>query len=438
MTSPQSVRERLWQLSWPAMISGLSVPLLGLIDTSIVGRLDHPDAVGAVALGSWLFDLSYWSFGFLRMGTTGLIAQARGQGVTDQLKAHLARPLLIGVGIGMFIVTLGQLFGGEMIDALSGDQNKEISSVARPYLFARLWGGPAVLMNYACLGWLLGMGYARFALLHQISLNLINICLSLWWAPYLGVSGVGAASATSQWLLAIISVTMIWFYLSSPRPFEQLKEDLSSRQEWLALAHLNFNLWVRTVLLLGSFGLINLMSARLGPLMLSVNALLLHLQTLQAFVLDGFAHGAEVIVGEQLGRADQAGYRSAVLRGLEFMMFSALIFSLFYFTFSPWILSLLTHHQELIEAVSPYIKWAIISPLISAPCFLLDGVMIGATQSLAMRNGMISSVIILLVSLYVLVPFLGNHGLWIAFLFFMASRALVLVPATLRLSKTMS
>ena len=185
------------------MISGLSIPLLGLIDTSIIGRLDDPAALGAVALGSWLFDLLYWSFGFLRMGTTGLVAQARGRKEETTLRVLLARPLLVGVVVGVLVVCLGRVFGVSALTWMIGESATTTLSSAHMYFQARLWGGPAVLMNYACLGWLLGMGHVKFALLTQLSLNGLNAALSLWWGARWGVYGVGLASAVAQWCTLI-------------------------------------------------------------------------------------------------------------------------------------------------------------------------------------------------------------------------------------------
>ena len=422
-----STRNRVWALSWPAMISGLSVPFLGLVDTSIVGRLSTPDALCAVALGSWLFDLCYWSFGFLRMGTTGLVAQAK-EREPDSLRVLLARPLIIGMVAGILLILLGHPLSHDLLSLMAGVHQTEVSTVAAEYFKSRVWGGPAVLMNYACLGWLLGTGRAKLALASQLTLNVLNTVLSLWWGPIYGVAGVGAASAVAQWITALGWCALIWLRLSPPFSSQLLFKELKKKKPWQALAALNFDLWLRTALLLGCFGLMNSHSARFGALTLSVNAILLHLQSLQAFILDGFAHGIEVVIGEQLGRGDRKGYRYALRSAFELAMVSALVISMIYFAGASTLIKWLTHHETVHQAVQPYLIWAIISPIISAPCFILDGVMIGATQSSAMRRGMIWSALWFALCSFTCTSLWGNHGLWAAFLSLMICRAITLMP----------
>ena len=424
------IRRRLWTLSWPAMISGLSVPFLGLVDTGIVGRVGSAEALGAVALASWLFDLLYWSFGFLRMGTTGIVSQARGRGDQAKLKVYLARPLLFGLVAGIFVLFTGQVFSSEILYLLAGDQ-KTLIGTANQYFTARIYGGPAVLMNYALLGYLLGIGKAKSALVMQVGLNGVNAIFSIWWGLSLGVEGVGYASAFAQWLILFYWLPRLWLKESPSLSNQYLSAGLKNIHEWKDLLSLNFDLWVRTCLLLGSFGLVNSVSARLGVLTLSANALLLHLQSLQAFALDGFAHGTEIMVGEFLGAKKLNHYQKTLRAGFEWSMGTALVIAVIYCLFADQLFELMTHHTEVIEESKRYLAWAICSPLISAPCFLLDGVMIGAMAGSSMRKSMIISAMGLVLLLQVLVPTYGNHGLWLAFLSFMLLRALTLFPQSL-------
>ena len=425
------------------MISGLSVPVLGLIDTAIVGRVGTPAALGAVALGSWLFDLLYWSFGFLRMGTTGLISQARGRGDLESMRPLLARPLFIGLIGGIVVITLGDIASPYILsfmvgaDSLSSADREQaqLTMIGVSYFRARVCGGPAVLMNYALLGWLLGMGRAKSALWMQLSLNTLNTLLSVWWGNLYGVVGIGAASAASQWITCAYWGHRIWWRYCPPLPWISFKRAMKDKVAWLTLLSLNFHLWVRTCLLLTSFGLINALSARFGPLTLSANALLLHLQSLQSFTLDGFAHGAEVIVGERLGAKNLHGYRESLRAGMELTMGAAAVISLIYFLGGAQVLRLLTHHSSVIDEALMYLPWAIFSPLASAPCFLLDGVMIGAVASGRMMRGMIISSVGLIIALCLLLPIYGNHGLWMSFLLFMLIRSITLAPLAIKLGK---
>ncbi|MAD61098.1 MAG: MATE family efflux transporter [Myxococcales bacterium] len=436
LKSLKQARQKFWQMSWPAMISGLSVPILGLIDTSIVGRVDSPLALGAVALGSWLFDLLYWGFGFLRMGTTGLIAQARGRNAQQELRSLLARPLLLGLGFGILILIFAYYLAPTFLHYLAGQQAKsELIVKGIEYFRARIFGGPAVLMNYALLGWLLGMGDVKQALKMQVSLNSLNAVISLGLGLLYGVSGVGAASALAQWLVLIYWGIQIWFKDCPPLSSSVLIEQLKDLKAWRGLVALNLNLWLRTCLLLGSFGLLNALGARFGAMTLAANSLLFHLQSLQAFALDGFAHGAEIMVGEQLGAKNKKGYLVILRVGFEWTMITALIIALFYSVFGTLILELLTHHQVVISNAQDYLIWAVISPLLSAPCFLLDGVMIGAVASQTMRNGMLISALVLGGCLLLSLDQWGNHGLWFSFMLFMMTRCLTLLPKALSFAK---
>ena len=435
-------RRRFWQMSWPAMMSGLSVPILGLIDTAIVGRVESAIALGAVALASWLFDLLYWSFGFLRMGTTGLIAQARGRGAQGELRVILSRPLLLGLFFGTLLVVFAYVLSPSLLSVMAGEQAEpELITKGLEYFRTRIFGGPAVLMNYAFLGWLLGMGKVKQALHMQISLNGLNAVMSIGLGLHYGVAGVGAASAFAQWLTLLFWGHKIWvkecpassntLQMSNPSLLSQLK-DLSA---WRGLLSLNLNLWLRTCLLLGSFGLLNAIGARFGAITLAANSLLFHLQSLQSFALDGFAHGAEIMVGEQLGAQQKKAYLRTLRVGFEWTMATALLITVIYSLFGSYILGLLTHHQSVIDTSHKYLLWAIISPLVSAPCFLLDGVMIGAVASHVMRNSMFISAISLLLSLSLCLSVWGNHGLWLSFMLFMVIRCVTLLPKALSFAK---
>ena len=370
------------------------------------------------------------------MGTTGLIAQARGRNAQQELRSFLARPLLLGLVFGILILIFAYYLAPTFLHYLAGQQAKsELIVKGLEYFRARIFGGPAVLMNYALLGWLLGMGDVKQALKMQVSLNSLNAVISLGLGLLYGVSGVGAASALAQWLVLIYWGIQIWFKDCPPLSSSVLIEQLKDLKAWRGLVALNLNLWLRTCLLLGSFGLLNALGARFGAMTLAANSLLFHLQSLQAFALDGFAHGAEIMVGEQLGAKNKKGYLVILRVGFEWTMITALIIALFYSVFGTLILELLTHHQVVISNAQDYLIWAVISPLLSAPCFLLDGVMIGAVASQTMRNGMLISALVLGGCLLLSLDQWGNHGLWFSFMLFMMTRCLTLLPKALSFAK---
>ena len=409
------------------MVSGVSVPLVGLVDAGVAGRLEAPEALGGVALGGWLFEMLCWTFGFLRMGTTGLVAQAEGSGDQQAQVVTLARALITALVIGLTL-SLGAIWlTGPSLELLAGGQGPSASSGAS-YLTARMWGATPAMLNYVCLGWLLGRARPRSALALQLVMNSLNMGLSLWWGPRYGVAGIGAASAAAQWLTACLGLAWVLLKTTPKLPRGALLKGLRDHAAWSSLAKLNLDLMVRTSLLLAVFGAMNSVSARLGALTLSANALLLHLQSLQAFALDGFAHGVEVLSGEAYGAGAGTRLKGAVRVGLRLTMGTAALISLCYAVGSDELFALLTRHEEVSLIARELAPWAIISPLISAPCFLLDGVMVGATQGSAMRRGMSWSALVFILSACLAVPSLGNHGLWLSLMCFMLARALTLRP----------
>ena len=421
------IRQECWALSWPAMLSGLSVPLLGLVDTSIVGHLGGAAPIAAVALASWLFDVMYWAFGFLRMGTTGLVAQHLGQVNLKPLYALLIRASALAIGIGCLLLLILPWCAAPLLAWMTQEQPIHQEAVA--YFQARLWGGPAVLLNYVLLGTLLGAQYPRWALCMQVGMNGLNCWLSWTWSIPYGVAGVGAASALSQWITLIIMLGIwgvkqkeIWHTLTSSLIYESLLH----LKAWKTVLFLNLNLMIRTLVLLGSFGLLHWVGSQLGGIYIALNALFLHLQSLHAFALDGFAHGAEVLIGQAYGQKDQRRLRLILRESLFLTGISACLLTGIYWLGSGWILSLLTNETHLLALIPQYQIWIILTPLISAACFLLDGVAIGLTASKAMRNSMVISGLLYGFSLAIWVPLFHNHGVWMAFLSFMVARAFTL------------
>jgi MATE family multidrug resistance protein len=253
--------------------------------------------------------------------------------------------------------------------------------------------------------------------------------LSLKWSISYGVAGVGAASAVSQWSTLVIMSGLwgwkkkgLWIDISSAL----FKEALFHRQAWVSILLLNANLMVRTLVLLASFGTLHWVSGQLGGVYVALNALFLHLQSLHAFALDGFAHGAEVLIGQAYGQRNQSRLRMILKESVFLTCISALLLTGLYWIGSGWVLGLLTNESQLLDLIPHYQIWIILTPLLSAACFLLDGVAIGFTASKAMRKSMIQSGIFYLLSLLLWVPLFHNHGIWIAFLSFMIARAFTL------------
>ena len=422
-------RQLCWHLSWPAMLSGVMIPLMGMVDMAVVGRLPNSKAMGAVALGAWLFDLFYWSFGFLRMGTTGLSAQAYGRNDRSELILQWIRPVFLALVLGGILFISAPLYLYIMMPWLRGN-DQALKQLCQDYFMARVWGGPAVLVNYVCVGWLLGVQKSKWVLLIQSTLAFCNIALSLILGDMIGLIGVAYASAIAQVIVAIIA-SYICYRTFAMSIWTVVRDyTFKDKHAWYQLWNVNRNLMLRSILLLLAFGAFHSVSVRQNSDLLAANALLLHLQTLQAFILDGFAHAMVAMVGQALGAKDKLQLQITLKVGWQYSTCASVIIAILYLLFFTPLISCFTTHMNIIATAQSYWMWAVISPICSAPCFLLDGVMIGATLSRTMFIAMGISVICYLICLFILPIMLGNHGIFLSLMIFMLLRALTLYPSS--------
>ncbi len=416
---------RVWRLAGPIILSNVSVPLLGIVDTAVMGHLDHAYYIGAVAVGAMIFSYVYWGFGFLRMGTTGLVAQAFGAGDVSEIRALLGRSMLLAGALAAAVVALQwPLITGAMwfIEA-----SREVEALATTYFQVRIWAAPAALANYAVLGWLLGLQRAKSALMLQVFMNGLNIVLDIWFVLGLGwgVEGVALATAISEYSAAALGLVLAFRGLGqlggSWRDIRLLDADKLKR-----LLAVNTDIFVRTLCLVSAFAYFTSQGAAMGDVLLAANAVLMNFQLFMGYALDGFAFAAEALVGAAVGARDRSRLSAAVRTSTIWAGWFALMYAAVYWIAGTAIIAAITDIAEVREAAAAYLWWAIASPLISVWSFQLDGIFIGATRTRAMRNGMIVSLGIYLASVWVLVPLYGNHGLWLAFYFFMIARAVTL------------
>lgn len=426
------MRWRVWALAWPVILSNLSVPLLGAVDTAMMGREAAPSALGAVAIGALIFDFVYWGFGFLRMGTTGTVATARGAGDTGEVRAALGRALGVGLVLGLVLLAGQGLIEGIAFRMVEGSE--QVITGAHTYFQARIWAAPAVLMNYAVLGWLIGTQRPGAVLLLQLVTNGVNVALDLYLVGELGMAegGVAVATAIAQYTSLLVALPILHRALAAEGgrwSRAQLLDTHKLRAMWSA----NFDIFVRTLCLIGAFAYFTTRGALQGEVVLAANAVLMNLQTLMAYGLDGFAHAAEALVGEAVG-ARSRGRLMASLRAVSlFGGVLALLCAAVYALFGPEIVGLLTHQPAVIAEALRYLPWAVGSPLVSVWCFLLDGIFIGAGRTGAMRNAMIVSLGLFVASVWLSTPTYGNHGLWFSLMLFMVARSVTLGAALPRL-----
>lgn len=416
---------RAWSLAWPIILSNSSIPLVGAVDTAVMGHMPEAAYVGAVALGANLFSIIFWSFGFLRMGTTGFVAQAAGAGDGAEVRAALQRALLIAGGLGLAISGL------QVPIALAGfaviDGSPQVEALTRTYFEWRIWSAPAVFANYAILGTLIGLQRTRDVLTVQVLLNGTNIALDLLFVPVLGmgVEGVAAASVIAEYTAVAAGLVLIAQRLRQLPGRERLVT-LLEPSALRALVAVNGNIFIRTVCLVLAFFYFAAVGARMGDVTVAANAILMQLQLLLAYGLDGFAHAVEGLAGAAWGARNRARFRAAIrtttVCALAVAAGYALVYALLGSVFIGW----MTDLPDVRTAAGQYLLWMVVTPLISVWSFQLDGVFIGATRTAEMRNGMLIAAAGFWLAVRGLVPLLGNHGLWLALMLFLALRALTL------------
>ncbi|KXU88491.1 MATE family efflux transporter [Paraburkholderia monticola] len=422
---PVRWHRRVLALAFPIVLANLTQPILGAVDTAVAGHLDGAAYLGGVALGGLFFNFVFWGFGFLRMGTTGLVAQAHGAGQSDELRNTVVRALLMAAAIGALVLLVQQPLIDYALRLIGGSD--AVQRHAQVYCHARIWAAPLALGNYVVLGWLLGTQRVRLALLSQVFINTVNIVAVVLYvyAFHWGVAGIGAATATADALGFVLGLALLWH--GRPRGLHALnRAALFDAAALKRLVVLNRDIFVRTLCLLGSFGWFAHLGARQGDATLAANALLLNFQTFMAYGLDGFAHAAEALVGAAIGARDRHAFAQAVKVTALWSALGAIGFAFLYWGAGAWIIERLTDQAAVRTAAETYLPWAALSPVISVWGFLLDGVFIGATRTRELMMAMVVSLAVFVAASSTLLAWHGNHGLWIALLIFMATRGVTL------------
>jgi len=410
---------RVLKIALPIVLANVTVPLLGLVDTAVVGQLGLAAPIGAVGLGAVILSSVYWIFGFLRMGTTGLTAQAHGAGDTGEVGAILKRGLLIAGagGLALLVLQLPLVWAAFQIAPASA----EVEDLTRAYLQIRIWGAPAIIATYALSGWLIALERTRAVLALQLLMNGLNIVLDVVFVLWLdwGVGGVALATVMAE----VAGVTFgLWLcraglVATATRVFDAVR--------LRHMASVNGDIMIRSVLLTASFTAFMFLSAGQGDTQLAANQVLLQFLTLMAFLLDGFAFAAETLVGQAVGARRLAAFRQTVRLSAIWCGSGALLMALVIATLGAPLIDLLTTAPEVRATARQFLFWAALSPLFGVASFLLDGIFIGATRTREMRNAMILSVAVYALSIWLLLPY-GNHGLWASMLVLYIARALTL------------
>ncbi|MND80067.1 DNA-damage-inducible protein F [compost metagenome] len=415
---------KVWALAAPMILSNISVPMVALVDSAVVGHLPHAHQLGAVAVGSTLYTLMIGVLGFLRMGTTGFAAQAAGRSDGGALRRVLLQGLALALGLALLLGLLAVPFSGFALGLMA--PSAELDQLTREFFHLRLLGLPAALANYALVGWFLGTQNARAPLAILLATNLINIALALWFVLGLdwGVAGAAKAAVAAEWCGALIGLALTRGALRR-HPGRIDSHALFRWSNWRPLLAVNRDIFIRSLALQLVFFLLTVQGTRLGDATVAANALLLNGLLVTAYALDGLAHAVEALCGHAIGARDRAGLQRALLVAGGWSLFASLGFAALFLVGGGLFVDLQSDIADVRAVAHLYLPYLAALPLVAVWSYLLDGLFIGATRAREMRDAMLVAVALSLPLGWGL-QFLGNHGLWLAFLAFMAIRGLSL------------
>lgn len=416
------MNKSILKLAIPNIISNITIPLLGLVDMILMGHLDSAIYIGAIALGGTIFSVLYSFFSFLRAGTTGFTAQSLGNNDNTETIYSLYRSVCIGIPIIILILSLQIPIA--KISSLLLDGSNEVKELAITYFYVRIWAAPANILLYCLNGWFVGMQNTKIPMFIAILINVMNIIFSFILVIIFeqNVKGVALGTVIAQYSgLTLAIILLIKNYRSYFVKIDsKILFDIEKMKRFFKV---NRDLMIRSFLLIISIAFFTNQSAKLGNNILAINMILLQSFYIFSYFTDGFAYAGEALVGKFVGSKDKENLQK-VIRLLLIWGFSISIpFSILYALFPTEFVKIISDNTEILTEIKPYYIYMIIIPLITFAAFIWDGIYIGATASKAIRNTMIiSSIFVFIPSWYILMPRFGNHGLWIAFLFFMIAR----------------
>jgi len=427
---------RVFLLAVPLILSNLTQPLLSTVDTVLSGHLPGAAALGGVAVGGIFFNTIYWTFGFLRMTTTGLVAQAHGARRHEELRLHFLRALASAALIGALILVLQTPVIALAVRVLGA--SAAVAENAKLYCHIRIWSAPAALANYVILGYLLGRQRARTALALQAAVNVVNVAVALLLVLQLhwGVGGVAAATMTADWAGCLLGLALT--HKTLHRESGERAVDWHDVFDGPALRHLfalNRDIFLRTLCLVAAYAWFTRTGAREGDATLAANAVLMNMFFIVAYGLDGFANATEALVGESIGARKREHYHAVLRASTYCALVVAALASLLYWCTGSWLVGLFTSVEAVRTAARHFLPWIVALPVVSVWGFQLDGIFIGATRGRELRDSMLISFIIFFGLAVGLERPLGNHGLWCAFSIWMAVRGVTLAMRLPRIER---
>lgn len=425
MSKADITHRRVLNIAVPIVLSNITVPLLGAVDTGVVGQMGQAAPIGAVGLGAIILSAIYWVFGFLRMGTTGLTSQANGAGNTPEVAALLMRALLIAGAGGVAVIVLQlPLFWGAL--SLS-PASPEVEGMVQDYMRIRVWSAPAVIAVYGITGWLIALEKTRAVLVVQVTMNGLNILLDLWFVLGLGWGVQGVAIAT---VIAEVSGVLVGLWFCRRALLGQVwwnPARIFDRARLIHMAAVNSDILIRSLLLQAIFVSFLFFGSDFGDVTLAANQVLMQFLHITAYGLDGFAFAAEALVGTAMGAGNRAALRRSALMASFWGAVTCIGLAAFFWLRGGWMIDVLTTAPDVRAEARIYLVYMVLSPILGVGSWMLDGIFIGATRTKDMRNMMAVSFVIYALSVWLLMPAYGNDGLWIALLVSFVARGLTLL-----------
>ena len=424
MDSSNITHKRILAISIPIILSNVTIPLLGVVDTAVIGQLGKVAPIGAVGIGALIISAIYWIFGFLRMGTTGLTAQAVGKKDNQEIIALLSRTLLIGITAGLVLILINDfIFWGSF---KVSPASEEVENLAYSYMKIRIYSAPAAISIFGILGWLIAQERTRMVLLLQLWMNGSNILLDFLFVIGFnwGVEGVALATViaeVSSFFLGIF-ICRSAFIGSAWRSFHLVL----NKAKISKMAVVNFDILIRSMFLQAAFILFMFLSSDINDEILAINQILLQFLSISAYALDGFAFSAEALIGQAFGAKSVKSLRKVSIFATFWAFLAAIVLTLCFYFGSDFLIVLMTSSEELRENAQVYVYWVIVAPILAAPAFILDGIFIGVTRTKDMRNCMIISFGIYCLVVWLLYEPFGNQGLWAALMVMFIVRAVTL------------
>lgn len=418
------MNKQILRLAIPSIVSNITVPLLGLVDIAIVGHLGSAAYIGGIAIATMMFNIIYWLFGFLRMGTGGLVAQAYGERNLKSSMDLLTRSVSVALGLAFSIILLQ--YPIEWLTFRLVESSEEVATLAKVYFRICIWGAPAMLSLYCFTGWFIGMQNTRIPMVIAITQNIVNIVGSLTFVYVFnwGMEGIATATLIAQYSGIFMAIGFWSLYYGRLKVHFNFKKSFSSKAMKLFLS-VNSDIFFRTLCLVSVTTFFTITGAKQGDAILAVNTLLMQLFTLFSYIMDGFAYAGEALTGRFVGAKNSVALRRLIrnLFGLGIVL--ALVFTLLYGIGGKGFLRLLTNNEEVIRISGSYYYWVLAIPLLSFAAFLWDGIFIGATQTRKMLYSMLVASSLFFILFFLFEPRYGNHALWLAFMTYLFFRGVM-------------